>query len=147
MQLILSSGKHIITVSCSFWKAVLNEKIYIFRQNKKNVHILYTSGSASFFLLERQWVFELFVIVGYESLSCPQCEKMDLNIIQSLLKKVQICKRGWKTKECVHGPEGSFWRTAGNLIIQDKQGEKKQLWIIQVTTQYHTYVNFWTGSF
>uniref|UniRef100_A0A672SS99 Uncharacterized protein n=1 Tax=Sinocyclocheilus grahami TaxID=75366 RepID=A0A672SS99_SINGR len=36
-----------------------------------------------------------------KSLSCPQCEKMDLKIIQSLLERVQICKRCWKTKECV----------------------------------------------
>ncbi len=28
---------------------------------------------------------EPFLIVVFESLSCPQCEKMDLKIIQSLL--------------------------------------------------------------
>ncbi len=33
-----------------------------------------------------------------ESLSCPQCEKMDLKIIQSLLERVHICRRCWKTK-------------------------------------------------
>ncbi len=32
------------------------------------------------------------VIAAYESLSCPQCEKMDLKIIQSLLERVQIHK-------------------------------------------------------
>ncbi len=41
-----------------------------------------------------------FVIAVYESLSCPQCEKMDLKIIQSLLERVQICRKCWKTKEC-----------------------------------------------
>ncbi len=41
-----------------------------------------------------------FVIVVYESLSCPQCENMDLKIIQSLFERVQICRRCWKTKEC-----------------------------------------------
>ncbi len=35
-------------------------------------------------------MFELSVIVTYESLSCPQCEQMDLKIIQSLLERVQI---------------------------------------------------------
>ncbi len=36
---------------------------------------------------------ESSVIVACESLSCPQCEKMDLKIIQSLLERVQIHKR------------------------------------------------------
>ncbi len=30
-------------------------------------------------------MFEPFLIVVFESLNCPQCEKMDLKIIQSLL--------------------------------------------------------------
>ncbi len=34
-----------------------------------------------------------FVKVVYVSLSCPQCEKMDLKIIQSLLERVQRCYR------------------------------------------------------
>ncbi len=33
---------------------------------------------------------ESSVIVIYESLSRPRCEKMDLNIIQSMLERVQI---------------------------------------------------------
>ena len=145
----MSSGKH-VTIFCSLWRAVLSEKNTIFRQNKKNVHIsiLFKSFhppalNAWFFLLEHQWAFEPSVIVAYESLSCPQCEKMDLKIIQSLLERVQIHKKCWKTKEFV-GPEGFFWRTAGSLTVQDKQGtheqlsvnKKTQLWIIQVTTQY-----------
>ncbi len=40
-----------------------------------------------------------FLIVVFESLNCLQCEKMDLKIIQSLLERVQICKRCWKTEE------------------------------------------------
>ncbi len=44
------------------------------------------------FLLEHQWMFEPFLIVVFESINCPQCEKMDLKIIQSLLERVQICK-------------------------------------------------------
>ncbi len=32
----------------------------------------------------------------------------------------------WKTKEFVW-PEGFFWRTAGSLTVQDKQGTHKQL--------------------
>ncbi len=37
-QFNLSSGKH-VTIFYSFWRAVLNEKNMIFRQNKKNIHI------------------------------------------------------------------------------------------------------------
>ncbi len=43
-------------------------------------------------------MFETSVIVAYESLSCPQCEKMDLKIIQSLLERVQIHKNAGKPK-------------------------------------------------
>ncbi len=31
-------------------------------------------------------MFEPFLIVVFESINCPQCEKMDLKIIQSLLE-------------------------------------------------------------
>ncbi len=49
-------------------------------------------------------MFEPFLIVVFESLSCPQCEKMHLKIIQSLLERVQICKRRCKTEESAgHG--------------------------------------------
>ncbi len=44
-------------------------------------------------------MFEPFLIVVFESLNCPQCEKMDLKIIQSLLERVQLCKRCWKTEK------------------------------------------------
>ncbi len=37
--------------------------------------------NASCVLLEHQWMFEPFLIVVFESLNCPQCEKMDLKII------------------------------------------------------------------
>ncbi len=43
-------------------------------------------------------MFEPSVIAAYESLSCPQCEKMDLKIIQSLLERVQIHKNAAKPK-------------------------------------------------
>ncbi len=36
-------------------------------------------------------MFESSVIVVYESLSCPRCEKMDLKIIPSLLE-LSVCK-------------------------------------------------------
>ncbi len=61
--------------------------------------------------------FHLFVIVVSESLSCPQCEKMDLKIIQSLLERVHICRGCWKTKN-VQELEDS---------AQDKQGTHEQL--------------------
>ncbi len=43
--------------------------------------------------------FEPSVIVAYESLSCPQCEKMDLKIKKSLLESVQISKNAVKSKK------------------------------------------------
>ena len=43
-------------------------------------------------------MFEPFLIVVFESLNCPQCEKMDLKIIQSLLERVQICRYAGKLK-------------------------------------------------
>ncbi len=46
-------------------------------------------------------MFEPSVIVVYESLRCPQCEKMDLTIIQSLLERVQIHKNA--------GKPNNFW--------------------------------------
>jgi len=55
----------------------------------------------------------------------PQCEKMDLKIIQSLLKMVQICKRCWKIQEFA-GPGGFFWRTELGLTAQNKQGTHAQ---------------------
>ncbi len=49
-------------------------------------------------------MFEPFLIVVFESLNCPQCEKMDLKIEQSLLERVQICKICWKTEDSAgHG--------------------------------------------
>ncbi len=41
-------------------------------------------------------MFEPFLKVVFESINCPQCEKMDLKIIQSLLERVQICKNAGK---------------------------------------------------
>ncbi len=86
-------------------------------------------------------MFESSVIVANESLSCPQCEKMDLKTIQSMLERVQMHKQCWKTKSFV-GAEGFFLRTADSLTVQDKQGThdqlslNTQLWIIQIITQY-----------
>ncbi len=41
-------------------------------------------------------MFEASVIAAYESLSRPQCEQMDLKIIQPLLERVQIHKKAGK---------------------------------------------------
>ncbi len=81
--------------------------------------------NASCVLLEHQWMFEPFLIVVFESLNCPQCEKMDLKIRQSLLERVQICKRCWKTEESA-GHGGFFWRTVLSSTVQNKQGTHEQ---------------------
>ncbi len=44
-------------------------------------------------------------------------EKMD-TVIVGKGSNTQKC---WKTKDFL-GPEGFFWRTAGSLTVQDKQG-------------------------
>ncbi len=44
-------------------------------------------------------MFESFVIVVFESLDCPRCEKMNLKIIQYGWK-VFKCRRCCKTEEC-----------------------------------------------
>ncbi len=41
-------------------------------------------------------MFESYVIVANESLSRPRCEKMDLNIIKSMLGRVQMHKHAGK---------------------------------------------------
>ncbi len=81
--------------------------------------------NVSCFLLEHQWMFEPFLIVVFESLNCPQCEKMDLKIIQSLLERVQICKRCWKTEDSA-GHGGFIWRTVLSSTVQNKQGTHEQ---------------------
>ncbi len=43
-------------------------------------------------------MFESSVIVVYESLSRPRCEKMHLKIMKSLLERVQIHKNAEKPK-------------------------------------------------
>ncbi len=110
--------------------------------------------NASYFLPEHQWMFEPFLIVMLESLNCPQCEKMDLKIIQSLLKRVQICKRCWKTEESAgHGGfseeqcSGYLFRTNKGLM-NNHHKTKKLLWIIQVTThsiKNQGFPNGWMG--
>ncbi len=106
------------------WKKI------IFLQNKKNldIFILFKSFTppalnASCFLLEHQWMFEPFLIVVFESLNCPQCEKMHLKIIQSLLER--LCKRCWKTEDSA-GHGGFVWRTVLSSTVQNKQGTHEQ---------------------
>ncbi len=75
------------------------------------------SLNASCVLLEHQWMFEPFIIVVFESLNCPQCEKVDL--------KFQICKRCWRSEDSA-GHGGFFWRTELSLTVQNKQGTHEQ---------------------
>ncbi len=59
---------------------------------------------------------ESSVIVLYESLSFPRCEKMDLKIIQSLLERVQIHRNAGKPKNLW---ELKDFSEAGSLTVQD----------------------------
>ncbi len=110
---------------------------------KQHVHIFILfisfhppSLNAWFFRLEHQWVFEPSVIVAYESLSCPQCEKMDLKTIQSLLERVQMHKNAGKPKNC--GSWRIFVKTADSLTVQDKQGTHEQLSLTKNTAVDHS---------
>ncbi len=123
-------------------------KNMIFKQNKKNIHtfILFKSFralalNAWFLLLEHQWAFESSVIVAYESLSCPRCEKMDLKI-RHCLKGFKYTKNAGKTKILWDLKDFSEEQQTVYLFVTNKglmsnyHLTKKQLWIIQVTTPY-----------
>ncbi len=79
-------------------------------------------------------MFEASVIVVYESLSCPQCEKMHLKIIQSLLERVQIHKNAGKPKNLWElkdfSEELQLFRT--NKGLMNNITKQTQLWIIQI---------------
>jgi len=60
---------------------------------------------------------------------------MDLKIIQSLLERVQTCKRCWKTKEFA-GPGGFFPEDHWSWDSRTSITKQKQSWIIQVKTQF-----------
>lgn len=75
-----------------FQRAVLNEKIKIFKQNKKKLHIIIMGKSFHpwlLILLEHQRVFERLLIVLFESLSCSQCEKMNLQSFSLYWKELK----------------------------------------------------------
>ncbi len=85
-------------------------------------------------------MFEPFLIVVFESLNCPQCEKMDLKIIQSLLERVQICKNAGKLQNLQNVEDLSEeqcsvepFRTNKGLM-NNQHKTKEQSWIIQVTS-------------
>ncbi len=83
-------------------------------------------------------MFSSFVIVVHESLNCPQCE-----IIESLLERVQTCRRCCETKEVQE--RGGFFSEEQ----QDQRGTHDQLslnikqsWIMTHSIKTQGYVNF-----
>ncbi len=112
--------------------------------------------NASCFLLEHQWMFEPFLIVVFESINCPQCEKMDLKIIQSLLERVQICKNAGKLQNLQNVEDLSEEQCSVQLfrtnkgLMNNQHKTKEQSWIIQVTShsiKNQGFPNFWRGLF
>ncbi len=73
--------------------------------------------NASCVLLEHQWMFEPFLIVVFESINCPQCEKMDL------------LKEDLSEEQC----SVQLFRTNKGLM-NNQHKTKEQSWIIQVTS-------------
>ncbi len=144
----MSSGKH-ASIFCCFRRAVNKwKKIYISTKKKLEIFILFKSFqqpalNASCVLLEHQWMFEPFLIVVFESLNCPQCEKMDLKIIQSLLERVQICKNAGKLQNLQNVEDLSEEQCSVQLfrtnkgLMNNHHKTKEQSWIIQGNlTQY-----------
>ncbi len=66
--------------------------------------------------------------------SCPQCEKMNLKIIQSLLERIQIHKNVGKPKNLWDLKDFSEEQQAV-LTVQDKQGTHEQLSLKQTNKQ------------
>ncbi len=85
-------------------------------------------------------MFEPFLIVVFESINCPQCEKMDLKIIQSLLERVQICKNAGKLQNLQNVEDLSEEQCSVQLfrtnkgLMNNQHKTKEQSWIIQVTS-------------
>ncbi len=95
-----------------------------------------------------------FLIVVFESLNCPQCEKMDLKIIQSLLERVQICKNAGKLQNLQNVEDLSEEQCSVQLfrtnkgLMNNQHKTKEQSWIIQVTShsiKNQGFPNFWRG--
>ncbi len=112
--------------------------------------------NASCFLLEHQWMFEPLLIVVFESINCPQCEKMDLKIIQSLLERVQICKNAGKLQNLQNVEDLSEEQCSVQLfrtnkgLMNNQHKTKEQSWIIHVTShsiKNQGFPNFWRGLF
>ncbi len=124
----------------------------IFLQNKKDLDIILFKSfhapalNASCFLLEHQWMFEPFLIVVFESINCPRCEKMDQNHtvtagkgsnMQKMLENWRIC-RTWRIS--------LKNRTNKGLM----NNHHKTLVDHQVTTHCinnQGFTNFWMGIF
>ncbi len=85
-------------------------------------------------------MFEPFLIVVFESINCPQCEKMDLKIMQSLLERVQICKNAGKLQNLQNVEDLSEEQCSVQLfrtnkgLMNNQHKTKEQSWIIQVTS-------------
>ncbi len=80
-------------------------------------------------------MFEPFLIVVFESINCPQCEKMDLKIIQSLLERVQICKNAGKLQNLQNVEDLSEEQCSVQLfrtnkgLMNNQHKTKEQSWI------------------
>ncbi len=139
----------------------MEKNIYFNKRKKLEIFILFKSFqqpalNASCVLLEHQWMFEPFLIVVFESINCPQCEKMDLKIIQSLLERVQICKNAGKLQNLQNVEDLSEEQCSVQLfrtnkgLMNNQHKTKEQSWIILVTShsiKNQGFPNFWRGLF
>ncbi len=85
-----------------------------------------------------QYMFSPFVIAVYESLSCPQCENMDLKIILSLWKGFKYAEDAGKPKKVQElknsrqlncsGPMRDSWTTI--ITYKNSRGSSRKWHIV-----------------
>ncbi len=125
-ELILSSEKHASIFFCGFWWAVLNKKKYIYRQNIlfKSLHRWLLMHCFSFWSISdqiRKRCWKKPRLCGTFCNSCiwvPRLSSVwkDGSQDQTLLERLQICKRYWKIK-LFYGTWRVFLKNSGLILL------------------------------
>ncbi len=137
----MSSGKH-VSIFCSFWRAVLNEKIWYLGKTRKN-YFIFCSKVFTPRLLMHDFSSGASVSVWTFCYSCiwvPQLSSVWKDGSQNhtvIVGKSSNKQKCWQTKGFLW-PEGFFWRTADSLTVQDKQGTHEQLSLNKHTAVDHS---------
>ncbi len=98
--------------------------------------------NASCVLLEHQWMFEPFLIVVFESINCPQCEKDGSQNHTVTAGKVQICKNAGKLQNLQNVEDLSEEQCSVQLfktnkgLMNNQHKTKEHSWIIPQVTSH-----------